>query len=188
MATLRSKKYHQQHEEGTLMKRLIPVLFLLLPVVLFAQDAQSPKDRESAMLKKWGLNDSQSAQVFDIQKSTMMTMRQDFVQMRLLRAQMAKALLPASPNMQEVNGYITQIAQTRADMMKAFVGARVQLRQIIGDDNFPAYSRFIMRMHKHWFGHYRSFHRMDLQRPAGSMNGGDGPMMGDADDSDAQTD
>ena len=171
-----------------LMKRIIPVLFLLLPVVLFAQGAQSSKDRESAMLKKWGLNDSQISQVFDIQKSTMMTMRQDFVQVRLLRAQMAKALLPASPNMQEVNGYITQVAQTRADMMKAFVGARVQLRQIIGEDNFPTYARFIMRMHKHWPGHYRGFHRMNLQGPAGRMNGGDEPMMGETNDADEQTD
>lgn len=159
------------------MKRIIPVLFLLLPVVLFAQNAQSPKDRESAMLKKFGLEDSQIAQVFDIQKKTMMTMRQDIVQLRLLRAQMAKALLPASPNMQEVNGYITQMAQTRADMMKAFVGARVQLRQIIGEDNFPAYARFIM--HRHWLGHRRGFRGMHRPEPAGRMKGNDGQMMGE---------
>jgi len=33
-----------------------------------------------------------------------------------------------APNMQEVNGYIAQMAQTRADMIKAFISARVQLR------------------------------------------------------------
>jgi hypothetical protein len=179
------KKYDQVCEEGTSMKRFIPVLFLLLPVVLFAQGAQSPKDHESAMLKNWGLNDSQIAQVFDIQKNTMMTARQDFVQLRLLRAQMAKALLPASPNMQEVNGYITQMAQTRADLMKAFVGSRVQLRQIIGEENFPAYTRFIMHMHRHGFGHRRSFHRMDRQGSPGAMSG-DGPMLGEADNGDVQ--
>jgi len=101
---------------------------------------------------------------------------------------MAKALLPASPSMQEVNGYITQIAQTRADLMKAFVGARVQLRQIIGEDNFPAYSRFIMHMHKHWLAYHRGFGRMHRPGPAGGMNGGDGPMMGNANNGDEQTD
>jgi len=169
------------------MKRLIPVLFLLLPIVLFAQSTQSSKGRESAMLKKWGLNDAQISQVFDIQKSTMTTMRQDFVQIRLLRAQMAKALLPASPNMQEVNGYITQIAQARADIMKAFVGARVQLRQIIGEDNFSVYARFIRQMHKHWRGHYRGFRRMHRPWRSGGMDGGDGSMMGSPDSGDMQT-
>ena len=117
------------------MKRLIPFLFLLLPMALFAQ---SPKDKETTMLKKLGLNDSQVVQVLDIQGKTEATIRQDAVQLRLLHAQMDKALLPTTPNMQEVNGYVTQMGQTRADMMKAFVGARVQLRQIIGDDNFPS--------------------------------------------------
>ncbi len=159
------------------MKRLIPVLFLALPVALFAQ---SPRDQESAMLKKFGLNDSQISQVFDVQEKTRATVRQDAVQIRLLHAQMEKALLPASPNMQDVNGYITQIAQTRADLMKAFVGARVQLRQILGDDNFQAYSRFIM--HRYGLGNRRGF-MMHRPGPGGMMGddrssgGGDGPMM-----------
>ena len=152
------------------MKRLIPFLLLLLPAALFAQ---SPRDQESTMLKKLGLTDAQVTQVLDIQSKTRSTIRQDAVQMRLLHAQMDKALLPASPNMQDVNGYITQIAQTRADMMKALVGARVQLRQIIGDDNFPAYTRFIMLRHR--FGP-RAFQRMGGPR-AGGMMGNDGPMM-----------
>ena len=162
------------------MKRLVPVLFLLLPVALFAQNAQSPKERESVMLKQWGLSDSQVAQVFDIQKSTRTTARQDLVQIRLLRAQMAKALLPATPNMQEVNGYITQMAQTRADLMKAFVGARVQLRQIIGEDHFPEYVRFIMHKHGHFFGHHRYYGMHHHPYPGGRMDGNGGSMMSDA--------
>ncbi|MGO9409702.1 MAG: hypothetical protein ACLQCB_03000 [Spirochaetia bacterium] len=161
------------------MKRLIPLVFLVLPVALFAQ---SPRDQESTMLKTFGLNDSQIAQVFDIQSKTRTSVRQDAVQIRLLHAQMEKALLPASPNMQEVNGYITQISQTTADLMKAFVGARVQLRQIIGDDNFPAYSRFI----RQWVGGgHRAFYQMHRPGVGGPMGGGrplmgsDGPALGD---------
>ena len=129
------------------MKRLIPFLLLVVPLTAFAQNPgpASPKARENELLKGFGLSDAQIAQVFDIQDKTRATIRQDAVQLRLLRAQMDKALLPVSPSMTDVNGYITQIAQTRADLMKAFVGARVQLRQIIGDDNFPVYRQFIMR-------------------------------------------
>jgi len=170
------------------MKRLVPVLFLLLPVMLFAQDAKSPKDRETAMLKRFGLSDSQVTQVFDIQKNTRMTARQDFVQLRLLRAQMAKALLPVSPNLQEVNGYITQIAQTRADMMRAFVGARVQLRQIVGEDNFPAYTKFIMHIHQRWLSHRANFPRIGQPAPAGGMAGDDqAPTVGDTNEGGVQT-
>jgi hypothetical protein len=76
------------------------------------------------------------------------------VQLRLLHAQLDKALLPANPDMQEVNGYIDQIAQARSDLLKALVGARVELRQIIGEKNYPAFSRFLWHRHgwgyRHW--------------------------------------
>ena len=75
------------------MKRLIPLLFvLLLPTALFAQSQPS---HETKMLTQAGLNDTQIAQVMDIQKKTMTTVRQDRVHVRLLKAEMAVALLPA---------------------------------------------------------------------------------------------
>ncbi|MGA2976469.1 MAG: hypothetical protein ABSF77_14260 [Spirochaetia bacterium] len=124
------------------MKRLIPLLCMLaLPTVLFAQNQVS---RETRMLKQLGLDDNQVAQVMDIQKKTMTTIRQDMAQLRLLRAQMTQDLLPAKPDMQAVNDLISKEAQTRADMQKALVGARIQLRQIMGDDNFRAYMRRLM--------------------------------------------
>ncbi len=140
-----------------LMKRLIAIFFLMLPVALFA----SSKDRETALLKKYGLSDSQITQVFDIQDQMRATIRQDAVQLRLLHAQMEKALLPANPDMQEVNGFIDQIAQTRSELMKALVGARVQLRQIIGEQNFPAFSRFLR--HRTKFGYRHGF--LGMYRP-----------------------
>jgi len=159
------------------MRRFIPFVLLLLPAALFAQ---SFKEQDSAMLKKLGLNDSRVAQVLDIQSKTRAAVRQDAVQIRLLHAQMEKALLPSSPNMQDVNGYITQISQTRADLMKTFVGARVQLRQIIGDDNFPAYTRYLM----HRYGMERRpgffMHRPGAgNQVPGGMMGAEGSMMGD---------
>ena len=139
------------------MKRLIAILFLILPVALFAQGS---KDRETSLLKKFGLSDAQIAQVFEIQDQTRATIRQDAVQLRLLRAQLEKALLPASPDMQEVNGYIDQIGQTRSELMKALVGARVELRQIIGEKNFPAFVRFLW--HGHRWGHRHWGYRHDF--------------------------
>ena len=146
------------------MKRIITILFLVLPVALFAQGA---KDRETALLKKFGLSDSQITQVFDIQDQTRATISQDAVQLRLLHAQMEKALLPANPDMQEVNGYIDQIGQTRSDLMKALVGARVELRQIIGEKNFPAFSRFLWHRHKWGYRHWAYRHGFPgMYRPA----------------------
>ena len=104
----------------------------------------------------FGLNDTQISQVMDIQKKTMTTMRQDRVHIRLLEAKMAQALLPANVDMQAVNNLITQEAQTRADIQKARVGARVQLRQIMGDDIFHMYGRHLMAMHRQ---HFRSWGR-----------------------------
>jgi hypothetical protein len=162
------------------MKRLIPLVFLALPMALFAQGF---RDQETAMLKKFGLNDSQVAQVFDIQTKTRATMRQDAVQVQLLHAQMRKALLPANPNLQEVNGYITQMAQTRADMMKAFVGAGVQLRQIIGEDNFPVYTRFLRDRMGPWHRRALLMHRPNVgddqgDGPGAAPGAGRHPMMG----------
>jgi Spy/CpxP family protein refolding chaperone len=158
------------------MKRVFPLLFLLLPAALFAQSPATPqaprsqKSQETALLKSFGLTDAQVAQVFDIQDKTKTTLRQDTVQLRLLRAQMDKALLPDTPNMNDVNGFITQMAQTRADVMKSLVGARVQLKQIIGTDNFPAYSRFIRQ------GFDRTRVQMRMRRVG--PGSGPGPMMG----------
>ena len=147
------------------MKRLIPLLLvLLLPSALFAQSQPS---REAKMFAKFGLNDTQISQVMDIQKKTMTTMRQDRVHIRLLKAQMAQALLPANVDMQAVNNLITQEAQTRADIQKTRVGARVQLRQIMGDDIFHRYVRHLMAMHKqHFLGWGRRFweERMHQER------------------------
>lgn len=123
------------------MKRLLTVLLvLILPVAVFAQSPQGP---EPKMLKQLGLNDGQVSQVLDIQGKTETAVRADAVQLRLLRAQLDKALLPANADMQSVNGIITQIGQTRVDMQKTLVAARVQLRQIMGDDNFRSYTRYI---------------------------------------------
>jgi hypothetical protein len=156
---------HQDRRQQ--MKRLIPILFLVVPLAAFAQSPMAPKARETDLLKGFGLNDSQIAQVFDIQDKTRATIKRDAVQLRLLHAQMDKALLPTTLNMQEVNGYIAQMAQTQADLMKTFVGARVQLRQLIGEDNFPAYARFVMDR----FGFHHP--RFLMHRPTGSgaMNG-----------------
>jgi hypothetical protein len=122
------------------MKRFSPfLLVLLLPVAAFAQSQQGP---DAKMLKQLGLNDGQVSQVLDIQGKTETAVRADAVQLRLLRAQLEKALLPANADMQSVNGIITQIGQARVDMQKTLVAARVQMRQIMGDDNFRSYTRY----------------------------------------------
>jgi hypothetical protein len=151
------------------MKRVLPfILVLFLPIAVFAQSAQTPQSAQTRLLKQLGLNDGQVSQVLDIQGKTMTTARADVAQLRLLRAQLDKALLPASPDMTAVNGIIAQIGQTRVDMQKALVAARVQLRQIIGDDNF----RLSMR-------HVRQHFGMNMRRGMRGPGFGGGMMDGD---------
>jgi hypothetical protein len=125
-------------------------LVLAIPSALFAQ---SHAEREKKALQRLGLSDALAAQVMDIQGKTESTIRQDAVQIRLLRAQMQKALLaaPAAVDMQAVNGLINQMAQARADIQKTFVGAELQLRQIMGDDGFRAYMRHMRREFHHGY-------------------------------------
>ncbi len=141
------------------MKRSFLLLFLLLPAALFAQTAQS---REMQVLKRLGLSGAQATQVLDVQHKAEATVRQDAVQIRLLRAQIDKALLPSSVDMQAVNALIDQASAARADMQKAIVAARVQMRQLMGDDAARRYFRHIRRelhagflgretVRAHWF-------------------------------------
>ena len=152
------------------MKRCIPALLLFLPGLLWAQ---APADRENTLLKGFGLSDSQIAQVLDTQQKTEATVRQDLAQLRVLRAQLGEAQIAAVPSEQEIDGYIDQLAQARAALMKTVAGARIQLHQIIGDKNFPAYERFIM-------GRLRT--RMNRRGFPGGMRGpGRGGGMGQLD-------
>jgi len=152
------------------MKRILPVFFaLILPMAGFAQSAQGP---ETKMLKQLGLTDAQVSQVMDIQGKTRTGVRADAVQLRLLRAQLDKALLPSTVDMQGVNTLITQMGQVRVDMQKTLVAARVQLRQIMGDDNFRAYTRYIRRdgAMRPWMG-IETRRTMDRGRfPRGAMS------------------
>jgi hypothetical protein len=155
------------------MKRVVPFLLVLfLPLAIFAQ---TPQSAQMKMLKQLGLNDGQVSQVLDIQGKTMTTARADGVQLRLLRAQLDKALLPASPDMQAVNGIIAQIGQTRVDLQKTLVAARVQLRQIMGDDNFQVYMRHVRQS----FGMAGNMRRGMQGRGFGD---GSGPMGGNGPD------
>jgi hypothetical protein len=81
----------------------------------------------------------------------------------LLKAQIAQDLLPAKVDMQAVNDLISQEAQTRADLQKSLVGAKVQVRQIMGDDNFRIYFRHIKA--RYWYhsgGGKRDFEKGSL--------------------------
>lgn len=157
------------------MKRLVLFLFaLVLPAALFAQNQPG---NETKMLKQLGLDDSQVSQVMDIQKKTMTTVRQDMVHLRLLKAQVAQALLPARVDMQAVNDLVNQEAQSRADVQKARLGARVQLRQIMGDDNFHVYARHLMAMRRQWRGN-RARGNWDGGMPRGRWPLEDGDRQG----------
>lgn len=131
------------------MKRIaLMTLMALLPLALFAQAQQAP---ERKMLQRLGLTDSQVSQVLDIQGRTRDALRQGAAQVRLLRAQIDKAMVASTVDMQAVNGLVDQLAQARAGMQKTFLAARVQLQQIMGPDNMRIYMRGMRQQFAHGF-------------------------------------
>ena len=131
------------------MKRIaLTALMVLLPLALFAQAQQAP---ERKMLQQLGLTDSQVTQVLDIQTRTRDALRQDAAQVRLLRAQIDKAMVASTVDMQAVNGLVDQLSQARAGMQKTFLAARVQLQQIMGPDNLRVYTRHVREQFAHGF-------------------------------------
>jgi hypothetical protein len=129
------------------MKRIaLASLMVLLPLALFAQSQRAP---ERKILQKLGLTDSQITQVLDIQSRTRDALRQDAAQVRLLRAQIDKAMVASSVDMQAVNGLVDQLSQARAGMQKTFLAARVQLQQIMGPDNLRVYMRNVRQQMAH---------------------------------------
>jgi hypothetical protein len=171
MGSVTGRQYHGiYHAEVELMKRLAVFLLLCaLPAALFAQGRQSS---EKQTLQQLGLNDGQITQVIDIQGKVRATLRADAVQLRLLRAQMDKALLaaPASVDMQAVNGFISQMSLARTDIQKTLVGAQLQLRQIMGDDGFRVFMHRVRGELRHGF--------MDRRPGPGMMSDRD-DMMSD---------
>jgi Spy/CpxP family protein refolding chaperone len=152
------------------MKKLaIAALAIIIPLALFAQGtppASKPgdqrADRQVELLKSFKLSDAQIAQVGDIEKATRTTIESDFAKLRLFDSQIRVDLLPAtgSPDLAAINKLIDQKSQLRGEMEKTLVAARVQLVQIMGNDNF------------------RKFFRELRERGPRGMMGQGGPMMG----------
>jgi Spy/CpxP family protein refolding chaperone len=121
------------------MKRMaLAAVLVLMPLAVFAQARQSPGER---MLRQLGLTDAQVTQVLDIEAKTRDAMRQDAAQVRLLRAQINKAMVASTVDMQAVNALVDQLSQARGAAQKTFLAARVQLAQIMGPDKLREYMR-----------------------------------------------
>jgi septal ring factor EnvC (AmiA/AmiB activator) len=115
------------------MKRVTLVLVfltLLAPALLLAQDRQTRADRN---LKQLGLTDSQITRVLDLQAKMENAVRQDMVHLRLIRAQIAEALLPASPDKQKINRLIDTQTQTRAELEKNLISDQLEIRKVVGE-------------------------------------------------------
>jgi hypothetical protein len=152
------------------MKRFaLAVLLMAIPLALFAQAWQT---RERAALQRLGLTDSQVTQILDIQSKTRDALRQGAAQVRVLQAQIDKAMLASTVDMQAVNGLVDQSAQARAGMQKTLLAARAQMQQIMGVDNFQKYMRGVRQALVHRFPRFPLWRSM--QRP---WMGRDGDWM-----------
>lgn len=167
------------------MKRsLIVLVAVLLPAAIFAQAQGQGRDlmrNVNGMLKGFGLTDDQIAQVQTIEKSAREAVRVDFTHIRLVQAQIAEALLPANPDAQAINALIEKKGQFRVEIDKALMAARIQLKGIMGNDNFAKYESALKERMRSRFEHRRPMGSPeDLNRPM--MQGS--PMQGEAPSSD----
>jgi Spy/CpxP family protein refolding chaperone len=138
------------------MKRsLILVLVLLLPAMIFAQGMSRGLSRmgdENGLLKSFGLNEAQIAQATTIEKSTRDAVRADFTHIKLVQAQIAEALLPATPDANAINALIEKKGLLRTDIAKSLMSARIQLVKIMGNENYAKFARFVMGQMRSGFG------------------------------------
>ena len=148
------------------MKRFaFSLMLVLLPLALFAQAQQAPEKR---MLSQLGLTDAQATQVMDIQTKTRDAMVQQTAQVRLLQAQIDKAMVATTVDMPAVNGLVDQLSQARAVSQKTMLGARVQLQQIMGSDNFRVYMRHVRQVLAHDFGRRQGPRGVPMMRGGGA--------------------
>ena len=165
------------------MKRsLIVLVAVLLPAAIFAQaqgqgQGRDPMRNVNGMLKGFGLTDDQIAQVQTIEKSAREAVRADFTHIRLVQAQIAEALLPANPDAQAINALIEKKGQFRVEIDKTLMTARIQLKGIMGNDNFAKYESALKERMRSRFEHRHPMGSLDdLNRPM--MQGS--PMQGEA--------
>ena len=144
------------------------VLLAVIPLALFAQAQQTPQRRA---LQQLGLTDAQASQVLDFQAKARDALRQGAAQVRVLRAQIDKAMLASPVDMAAVNALVDQMAQARASMQKTLLAARAQMQQVMGVDNFQKYMRGMRRALAHRFPRW---HPMPRFSPWG---GGDDSWM-----------
>ncbi|MFZ4616407.1 MAG: Spy/CpxP family protein refolding chaperone [Rectinemataceae bacterium] len=105
-----------------------------------------PADRSAFILQQLALTDAQISQVQSIIQTAEKTIRDDRIQVRLIKAQIDAAILPstAKPDMAAIGKLVDQQSQLRGDMEKALLSAKIQLIQIMGRDNFEKYSRALL--------------------------------------------
>ena len=140
------------------MRRLtLAVVLSLIPLALFALGQQTPERRA---LQRLGLTDAQVSQVLDLQAGARDALRQGAAQVRVLRAQIDKAMLANPVDMAAVNALVDQMSQARAAMQKTLLAARAQMQQVMGADNFQKYMRGMRRALAHRFPRWHPVPRL----------------------------
>jgi len=135
----------------------LAALLVMIPLALFAQAQQAPEQRA---LQQLGLTDAEVSQVLDIQARARDAARQGAAQVRILRAQIDKAMLASSVDMTAVNALVDQVSQARAGMQKTLLAARAQMQQVMGVDNLQKYMKGMRRALAHRFPRWHPVPRL----------------------------
>jgi hypothetical protein len=124
------------------MKKSAPfLLFLLLPVLLQAQDLQTESRH---YLAKLGVTSSDITKIIQIQTNARHQVRGVQLELNVLKAELDKALFPIDVDMKTVQRLLQASLQLKMKSELASIQERVALHKILGDLKYAAYRKFLV--------------------------------------------
>jgi hypothetical protein len=123
------------------MKRLLPVLMLIIAPVLLQAQADQPQTRK--YLHNIGVSDADITKIFQTEYQTQYQVREAQLELNVLKAELEKTLFPVNADMHEVQRLLSESLQWKLKSELATINARVEIRKLLGDLKYAEYERYL---------------------------------------------
>ncbi|HUZ17941.1 MAG TPA: hypothetical protein VMV68_06115 [Spirochaetia bacterium] len=123
------------------MKRLLPLLMLIIAPALLQAQADQPQARK--YLHNIGVSDVDITKIFQTEYQTQRQVREVQLELNILRAELEKALFPVNADMHEVQRLLNESLQWKLKSELATINARVEIRKLLGDVKYAEYQRYL---------------------------------------------
>ncbi|MBN1412713.1 MAG: hypothetical protein JW969_17830 [Spirochaetales bacterium] len=116
------------------MKRLICMAALLIFILPLLAAQQPGPEGPLGLLKKLGVTDDQIKQIQDVNDPLDKQQREAKVELKIVRAQLEKALFDVNVNYSQVEKLLRDAMEWRIKIEMAEIRKRVEMRKIVGED------------------------------------------------------